>query len=140
MGRDRIPTELDECAAVWRSWLSGRRTLLLLDNAYDDEQIRFLRPGPRAVCLTLVSSRRQNIDADLRINAAPLAQNDAVELLLAVGRQAAGTGTQHARTLTALAHRGGLLPLTLRPVAAMLRSVPADAVLEAMAQSKPLVE
>ncbi|MFI6875216.1 NB-ARC domain-containing protein [Streptomyces sp. NPDC050400] len=139
MPDDRIPADLDACAALWRSWLSGRRVLLLLDNAFDDEQIRFLRPGPRAGCLTLVSSRRQDIDAAVRVDVPALTQHEAVELLCTVGELTVPAGPR-SHTLTALARRCGQLPLALRPVGAMLRSMPAEDVLEAMAETDPLAE
>ncbi|MFB7514686.1 NB-ARC domain-containing protein [Streptomyces sp. NPDC056144] len=140
MPQDRIPAELDAAAAAWRSWLSGRRTLLLLDNAADEEQLRHLRPGPRATCLVLVSSRRQDIDADLHVAAAPLSEGEAVALLHTAGRLGPVTDARQAHVLLALARRCGLLPLALRPVGAILRGMPAEEVLEAMTPDDPLGE
>jgi tetratricopeptide (TPR) repeat protein len=53
-----LPAGVDELAARYRTALAGRRMLILLDNAYDSEQVLPLIPsGPG--CLVLVTSRVQ---------------------------------------------------------------------------------
>jgi DNA-binding SARP family transcriptional activator/tetratricopeptide (TPR) repeat protein len=54
----RIPAGLDEQVARYRALLSGRRILVLLDNASDADQVRALLPGLPG-CLALVTSRHR---------------------------------------------------------------------------------
>ena len=54
----RVPPGLEAQTGLYRSLLTGRRVLVLLDNARDAEQVRPLLPGAPG-CLALITSRSQ---------------------------------------------------------------------------------
>ncbi|MGI5291997.1 AfsR/SARP family transcriptional regulator [Nonomuraea polychroma] len=54
---ERLPSELDARSALLRTLLAERRTLILLDNACDEAQVRPLLPGGGS--LVLITSRNQ---------------------------------------------------------------------------------
>jgi DNA-binding SARP family transcriptional activator/tetratricopeptide (TPR) repeat protein len=58
---DKVPAHDDERAALYRTRLTGRRVLILLDNARDAAQVRQLLPGSSA-CAVLVTTRNRTPD------------------------------------------------------------------------------
>ncbi|HZM80441.1 MAG TPA: BTAD domain-containing putative transcriptional regulator [Candidatus Limnocylindrales bacterium] len=55
---ERIPVGLDAQASLYRTMLSGRRMLIVLDNARDVDQVRPLLPGSRG-CMAIITSRHE---------------------------------------------------------------------------------
>ncbi len=120
----RIPQDVDERAAVYRQRLAGSRTLIVLDNAASEAQVRQLLPGS-SECLVLVTSRRRlkGLEDGLTLALDALPTADAIALL----RTVAGTGQAPADdpVLAEIAGLCGRLPLALRIAAALLRHRPA---------------
>ena len=120
----RIPADLHARAALYRNRLAGTRTLIVLDNASGEAQVRPLLPGTGR-CLVLVTSRRRLKALDdahaLALDVLPI--DDAVALF----REAAGGGRTVADDplLEQIALLCGCLPLALRIAAALIRHRPA---------------
>ncbi|GIF44538.1 AfsR/SARP family transcriptional regulator [Actinoplanes xinjiangensis] len=124
-----VPAGADEAAARFRTAVTGRRMLLLLDNASGVDQVRPLLPGdPR--CVVVVTSRNRlgglvALEGARRIGLVPLAPKDAVALLhhlLGDGRLP-GRARETA-AVAELAEVCGNLPLALRIAGANLAGDP----------------
>jgi tetratricopeptide (TPR) repeat protein len=124
-GQD-IPAEQAERAARYRSLLSGKRMLIVLDNAGSAEQVRPLLPGtPR--CAVVVTSRDALVglvaqDGAARLDLDLLPLQDAVSLLRALIGDRAGADFS---ATTALAQLCCRLPLALRVAAELTATRPA---------------
>jgi hypothetical protein len=77
-----IPHSLDAREAAYRSALSGRRVLIVLDDARDAAQVQPLLPGS-AGCATLVTSRMRlaDLDGSRLVHLDGLGARDALSLL-----------------------------------------------------------
>ncbi|MEV7870969.1 tetratricopeptide repeat protein [Streptomyces sp. NPDC088124] len=111
-----VPQDPDAAAAYYRSLLSDRRMLIVLDNAATAAQVRPLLPGSPH-CLTLVTSRNRLSglairDGARRLTLGTLPEAEAVALLRAVttGYRA----EDDLRELAELSRLCAALPLALR--------------------------
>ena len=124
--RARVPHDVDEAGALYRSLLADRRVLVVLDDARNAEQVRPLLPGG-AGCLVLVTSRDALEGLAIRDGAhrlpLPLLTVTEVDALLrrVVGAEPVEAEPAAAAELGALC---GYLPLALRIAAANLRRRP----------------
>jgi DNA-binding SARP family transcriptional activator/tetratricopeptide (TPR) repeat protein len=117
------PAGLDELAALYRSVLTGRRVLVVLDDARDADQARWLFPGTPG-CAVLVTSRRRlsGIPAARAIDLGLLDAQEGVALLAGiVGARRVWDEADAARAVVAAC---GLLPLAIRIVGARLAARP----------------
>ncbi|GAA4049215.1 AfsR/SARP family transcriptional regulator [Nonomuraea soli] len=119
---ERMPLSPADRAALWRSELSGRRVLIVLDNALNAEHVRPLLPGTSG-CVVLVTSRRRLTDLDgaqaLSMEVLPAA--DAMELFTTiVGKRAEAEPVAVLDVLQLC----GFLPLAVRIAAARLHHRP----------------
>ncbi|WP_326587471.1 AfsR/SARP family transcriptional regulator [Streptomyces sp. NBC_01294] len=122
----RIPADLGDRAALYRSVLENKRMLILLDDARSFEQIRPLLPGTGRCCVLITS--RDPIDdltgdfAIRRINLRVLEQDAATALLAQVaGPERFAADPEAAARLSELCDR---LPLALRIAGTRLAARP----------------
>ncbi|GAA3918577.1 AfsR/SARP family transcriptional regulator [Actinoplanes auranticolor] len=121
-----MPLGTDERAARYRSELTGRRMLVLLDNASSVEQVRPLLPGTGS-CLVLITSR-DSLPAMVAVHGAERVSLDLLPLPDAVGllRRLIGARVDREPSVAAdLAAACARLPLALR-IAAELAAARSD--------------
>jgi DNA-binding SARP family transcriptional activator len=126
-----IAAETSDRAAQFRSLLSGRRILLVLDNARSAEQVRLLLPGSQS-CAAVVTSRDALAglvarDGASRLELDLLPLDDAVGLL---GRLIGSRVAADESAAAALADRCSRLPLALRLAAELALARPATTLAE----------
>jgi tetratricopeptide (TPR) repeat protein len=114
--RAELTSDVEDAAALYRSLISSRRMLIVLDNAADPSQVRPLLPGPGG-CAVIVTSRHHMSglvarDGARRIALDVLPEGDAITLLESVTTaERAGDPAATRRDLAVLCAR---LPLALR--------------------------
>lgn len=116
-----VPAALEERAALWRATLTGRRVLLLLDDATDADQVRPLLPGS-AGCMVLVTTSAPllHLDAVDPITLTPLPPDHTTTLF----RTATGDRTPTTDVLHQVIRHTGGHPAAIRKAAAIFRSRP----------------
>lgn len=108
-----LPTGIDELAKLYRSALSGKRALILADDALDGEQVQPLAP-PSGSALLITSRNRMILPGIVLISLEQLSPTDAQELLHKI----------EPRVSQELSHQicrlCGYLPLAVRTAASLL--------------------
>ncbi|MET0233480.1 MAG: BTAD domain-containing putative transcriptional regulator [Kibdelosporangium sp.] len=118
-----VPSATEERIGLFRDRTAGRRILLVLDNAANEQQVRSLIPGDPAGAV-LITSRRRLTGLDMRelVDLDVLSEADALALLAAlVGDERLDPAGSGARRIVELC---GGLPLALRIAGTKLRSRP----------------
>ncbi|MGW0804720.1 helix-turn-helix domain-containing protein [Nonomuraea sp. NPDC002799] len=110
---EQIPGDVAVRASLYRSLLRDRRTLIVLDNAASEEQVRPLLPGGGAG-KALVTSRRllAGLEGVRRLTLGPLPLMEATELLTGILKDRGASDDGPA--VWQLAQMCGGLPLALR--------------------------
>ena len=116
---DKVPARDDERAALYRTTLTGRRVLILLDNAKDAAQVRPLLPGSSS-CAVLVTTRNRTSDlASMRfVDLNVLEDTEALALFSRVVGEGRAAAEPDATAEVLVACAG--LPLAIRICAARL--------------------
>jgi hypothetical protein len=100
MSPAEVPDSRAEREAAYRTYLAGRRLLLVLDDAARPDQVRPLLPGT-AGCAVIVASqcRLVGLTASRSVNLAPFADDEAMALLAhIVDRSSARRRARRGRT------------------------------------------
>lgn len=117
------PEAEEELQVAYRSLVAGRRMLIVLDNAHDEQQVRPLLPGT-ADCAVLVTSRSRlvSLDGARFLELGMLGEREALGLLRRIlGKDRVTAEPQAARDVL---HACAGLPLAIRIAAARLASRP----------------
>lgn len=117
---DELPATLDERAHLYRTLMAGRRTLVVLDNAADDAQVRPLLPGGdgNRTLVTGVRSTLASLEGTKLVRLGPMDADEARRLLAAVVGEERVAAEPEATARVVEACDG--LPLALRVAGARL--------------------
>lgn len=111
---ESIPAAAEEQSALFRSMTTGRRLVVMLDNAVSAAQVRPLLPGAGPSLVVVTSRHRLTglvVDGARFLDVAPLGEPGALELLeRLIGAERIGAERDHARSLVELC---GTLPLAV---------------------------
>jgi tetratricopeptide (TPR) repeat protein len=119
----RIPPGLEPRMGMWRDYLTGKRLLLVLDDAAGHEQLRPLLPGTAGSLVLATSRRHLTALEDARaVSLSTLAPDEAAELLIRLAaRPGLSPGDPAVGHITRLC---GYLPLAVGILARQLHHHP----------------
>jgi tetratricopeptide (TPR) repeat protein/transcriptional regulator with XRE-family HTH domain len=128
-----IPPGLEARAGRWRDFVSGKKILLVLDDAVGHDQVRPLLPGTAGSLVLITSRRRLTALEDATVVSLDTLPPDEAAALIArlTGRPDLGSGTGPGTKITLLC---GYLPLAIAMIAGQLRHHPAWTGVELAAQ------
>jgi tetratricopeptide (TPR) repeat protein len=135
LSAERVPLDQDEQELLYRSLLTDKRVLVVLDNAADADQVRRLLPTEPG-CAVLVTSRSEMrgltaLQGARRVALDVLSEQEARTLVAGIAGSAIDDDPVASGELTALC---GRLPLALRIAAANLSSRPRPNVADYVAE------
>ncbi|WP_433825912.1 BTAD domain-containing putative transcriptional regulator [Actinoplanes sp. CA-015351] len=115
-----IPSDEERRSALWRSHLTGRRALLLLDNAAGTTQVRPLLPGAADMLVVVTSRRRLTaLDRTATLSLDVLSPSSGARLFTRIAGEARVQG--FAAEVGTVVELCGRLPLAIRVAAARFR-------------------
>lgn len=116
----QVPEDPDECATLFRTWASGRKLLVVLDDAASWAHVQPLLPGGSG-CAVLVTSRRRlsGLAGAHKVELNPLSAQDGTHLLSSLVDGGLAGQRGDAELISALC---GQLPLAIRCAGARLAS------------------
>ena len=112
----KLPEDLDQLSHLYRSQLTGKRVLLLLDNALDDKQVLPLLP-PNGCALLVTSREAIALPGMTPFTLNPLTDTEARELLLEIAPRAQAAAEDICKFC-------GYLPLAIRAAGSLLAVTP----------------
>ncbi|WP_117210541.1 AfsR/SARP family transcriptional regulator [Allorhizocola rhizosphaerae] len=124
LGQDpaRLPIDLDERAAMFRSMLCHRRVLIVLDDVLSEHQVRPLLPSAGSAVIITSRNELAGLESARPVRVPPMSLLDSMTMLsqLTGGERVAACPDAAAR----VAELCGRLPLALRAVGARLARRP----------------
>jgi DNA-binding SARP family transcriptional activator len=113
----------DTVAALWRSWTTGRKILLVLDDVPGEEYVEDLLPSsPDSLTLVTSRSRLSGLEADLWVELEDFTEEEAATLLSRLIGERRVTA-EHAAVTRIIACCGSS-PLAMRVIAGKLAAMP----------------
>ena len=120
---EQIPDGLGQREIRWRSELTGRRILVVLDNAADSPQVRALLPGGQGSCVLVTSRRRlSTLEGATSFSLDLMPRDDAIALFRRVaGHRRTEVEVTQVEEVVSLC---GFLPLAIRIAASRFHHRP----------------